>query len=162
GEPESTTVELMGGVADAAAAVGAPVLGGDLSRGGELSVAVTVVGRTPKPVRRTGAMAGDALWVTGWLGGARAALAEWLAGREPPPWGARTTSCWWRCRNPNGATSCPGSSSGPAGCPSPGSGASPRRPRSASCTRAAPSRWRDTTTSDDPGTALSVRLLWQH
>src|SRR5437899_3087419 len=84
GEPESTTVDLMGGVADAAAAVGAPVLGGDLSRGGELSVAVTVVGRTPKPVRRTGATAGDALWVTGWLGGARAALAEWLAGREPP------------------------------------------------------------------------------
>lgn len=74
------------GVRQAAAAVGATVLGGDLSRSpGPLFLDVTVVGRTPAPVLRAGARPGDEVWVTGELGGAGAAVALWNAGREPEP-----------------------------------------------------------------------------
>jgi thiamine-monophosphate kinase len=86
--PEAELLRLMSGASDAARAVGAPVLGGDLASGPAWSVAVTVVGCTPTPVTRAGAGPGDRLWVTGALGGARAALEPWLLGREPLP-GAR-------------------------------------------------------------------------
>jgi len=76
---------LMEGVGAASAAVGGKVLGGDLSRGEALSLAITVVGTTARPVRRQGAQVGDRLWVTGDLGGARAALEAWRAGRTPAP-----------------------------------------------------------------------------
>lgn len=81
--PESRLLEIMVGVRNAAAAVGASVLGGDLSSGPVWSVAVTVLGRTRRPISRSGAEAGDGLWVTGTLGGARAALQAWLNVREP-------------------------------------------------------------------------------
>ncbi len=84
-EPESTLVEVMTGAGAAAASAGAVVLGGDLSRGPGLSIAVTALGRAPHPMRRSGARPGDALWVTGELGGARAAVAAWSSGREPDP-----------------------------------------------------------------------------
>ncbi len=74
---------LMGGVGDAVAAVGGRVLGGDLSSSIEWSVAVTVIGRADRPVTRRGASAGDGIWVTGALGGARAALVAWQDGRVP-------------------------------------------------------------------------------
>jgi thiamine-monophosphate kinase len=79
---------LMEGVGAAAAAAGGKVLGGDLSRGEALSLAITVVGTAGRPVERRGAQVGDRLWVTGELGGARAALEAWRAGRIPAP-GAR-------------------------------------------------------------------------
>jgi len=85
-EPE--LLQLMAGVGEAARAVGSIVLGGDLSTGPAWSVAVTVIGRTRAPVTRGGAEPGDGLWVTGSLGGARAALEAWLLGGEPLP-GAR-------------------------------------------------------------------------
>jgi thiamine-monophosphate kinase len=53
------------------------------------SVAVTVVGRTRAPVTRGGAEPGDRLWVSGTLGGARAALEAWRRGEQPQP-GARS------------------------------------------------------------------------
>lgn len=83
-DPETFT-HLMRGVDRAVASVGGVVLGGDLSRGETLSVAVTVVGLSRRPVSRAGASPGDALWVTGTLGGARAALAAWQAGQTPEP-----------------------------------------------------------------------------
>jgi thiamine-monophosphate kinase len=43
-----------------------------------------VLGRAARPVTRAGARPGDGLWVTGELGGARAALEAWLAGESPP------------------------------------------------------------------------------
>ena len=87
--PESQLLEIMAGVRDATTAVEAQVLGGDLSSGPVWTVAITVVGRTRQPITRSGAKAGDGLWVTGRLGGARAALQAWLQGREPAA-GARS------------------------------------------------------------------------
>ncbi len=81
--PESQLLEIMTGVGHAAAAVGAQVLGGDLSSGPVWSITVTVVGRARQPITRSGAEAGNGLWVTGTLGGARAALHAWLHGRQP-------------------------------------------------------------------------------
>ncbi len=73
----------MQGVGAAAASVGATVSGGDLSSGPAWSIAVTVIGETSRPVTRAGARPGDALWVTGALGGSRAALEAWRRGGEP-------------------------------------------------------------------------------
>jgi len=86
--PEAQLLELMAGVRDAAAASGSTVLGGDLASGPAWSVTVTVVGRTRAPVTRAGAEPGDRLWVTGTLGGSRAALEAWRQQRAPLP-GAR-------------------------------------------------------------------------
>jgi thiamine-monophosphate kinase len=81
--PESQLVEVMSGAGAAAASVGAPVLGGDLSSGPGWSVAVSVIGRAQRPVTRAGAKAGDRLWVTGTLGGSRVALEAWRRGAQP-------------------------------------------------------------------------------
>lgn len=86
--PESQLIEVMTGAGAAAASVGAAVLGGDLSSGPVWSVAVTVVGRASRPVTRAGAKPGDGIWVTGTLGGSRAALEAWRRGDQPVP-GAR-------------------------------------------------------------------------
>lgn len=52
---------------------GFPVAGGDLSRAPVLIVSVTALGRSERPVRRSGGRAGDVLVVTGPLGGQAAA-----------------------------------------------------------------------------------------
>ena len=82
---ESQLIDVMSGAGAAAASVGAPVLGGDLSSGRGWSVAVTVIGRAPRPVTRAGSQPGDHLWVTGTLGGSRAALEAWRRGEPPDP-----------------------------------------------------------------------------
>lgn len=76
---------LMRGVAAAAEAAGAHVLGGDLSRSDRLVVDGVAVGRAARPVTRHGAEPGDILWVSGRFGGPAAAVAAWAAGREPEP-----------------------------------------------------------------------------
>jgi thiamine-monophosphate kinase len=76
-------VAAMAGAGGAAAAVGARVVGGDLSAGPGWSLAVTVLGWASSPVTRAGARAGDGLWVTGELGGPRAALEAWQRGEAP-------------------------------------------------------------------------------
>ena len=85
---DTELLQLMSGVGAAAKAVGATVLGGDLVRGPVWSVTVTVVGSTRTPVTRGGAVPGDGLWVTGSLGGPRAAVEAWRRGEVPSP-GAR-------------------------------------------------------------------------
>ncbi|MEN8373906.1 MAG: thiamine-phosphate kinase [Gemmatimonadota bacterium] len=90
-DPDSGADEgaaLAKGVTEAAEAVGAGLLGGDISRGGVLTLDVVAVGRCPRPVRRTGARPGDGVWVTGELGAAAAAVAAWKRG-DPPEDAAR-------------------------------------------------------------------------
>jgi thiamine-monophosphate kinase len=90
--PSSTAgeelVAVMRGVGTAAALVGGSVLGGDLSRGPSWSITITVLGRAVRPVTRAAARPGDRLWVTGALGGARAAL-TYLEQAAPVPEDAR-------------------------------------------------------------------------
>lgn len=80
---EHDLVALMRGVGNAVHASGGRVLGGDLTAGPVWMAAITVVGRAARPITRSGARPGDALWVTGWLGGARAALTAWNSGAAP-------------------------------------------------------------------------------
>jgi thiamine-monophosphate kinase len=77
---------VMEGVAEASAAAGCPVVGGDVSGADVLMVAVTVLGTVPEggrpPVGRSGALPGDVLLVTGACGGSAAGLRELRSGRE--------------------------------------------------------------------------------
>jgi thiamine-monophosphate kinase len=71
------------GVAEASAASGCPVVGGDVSSAGQLVVAVTVLGTVADggaPVSRSGAEPGDVVFVTGPCGGSAAGLRELRAG----------------------------------------------------------------------------------
>jgi thiamine-monophosphate kinase len=84
GDEEEVGPAVMEGVVAAAAAVGATLLGGDLTRSpGSLVVDIVAVGEVPRPVLRVGARPGDELWVTGTLGAAAAAVSAWLGGRSP-------------------------------------------------------------------------------
>ena len=74
---------LAHGVGEVAAAALCPILGGNVTRAGELSLTITVLGTSPRPLERSGARAGDALYVTGALGGPGAALDALLRGATP-------------------------------------------------------------------------------
>lgn len=86
--PDDDSVDwdaLQAGIAEAAASVGAALLGGDLARSpGPLMLDMTVLGCTSWPVLRNGAEAGDELWVTGVLGASAAAVQSWSRGEAPP------------------------------------------------------------------------------
>ncbi|MGI8497655.1 MAG: thiamine-phosphate kinase [Gemmatimonadaceae bacterium] len=75
---------LADGVADAVREVDTHVLGGDLSAGGALAIAVTVLGSAINPLERRGACVGHAVYVTGRLGGPGLALERLSAGSEVP------------------------------------------------------------------------------
>ncbi|MGH8996363.1 MAG: thiamine-phosphate kinase [Acidimicrobiales bacterium] len=85
--PVGTDVdELAVGVAEAAERWACPVVGGDLTASDQLVVAVTVTGGLSGPgpaVLRSGAHPGDALLVTGPLGGSAAGLRRLRSGDAP-------------------------------------------------------------------------------
>jgi thiamine-monophosphate kinase len=86
GVPPSWRSELDAiarGVGEMAVASSCPIIGGNVTRAGELSLTITVLGTAPRPLERTGARPGDALYVTGTLGGAGAALDALLRGATP-------------------------------------------------------------------------------
>jgi len=77
---------LQAGVSRAVRRVGGVVVGGDLSSSpGPLYLDICVLGRTERPVLRSGARVGDELWVSGTLGDAAGAVEVWRAGHRPPP-----------------------------------------------------------------------------
>lgn len=76
------------GVARASDELSSPVVGGNLSRAGELSITTTVLGASTRVVSRDGARPGDAVLVAGRLGQAAAGLAalqRGLSGAELAP-----------------------------------------------------------------------------
>jgi thiamine-monophosphate kinase len=79
--------QLYDGLADASAAFGCPVVGGDLTSGPVLVVTVAITGTVDdgSPVLRSGARVGDTVFVTGPLGGAVADLHAGVAGRTARP-----------------------------------------------------------------------------
>lgn len=82
--PAHSLDQILDGCADASAAAGALLVGGNLATAPVLTVTVTAGGELPGPcLTRSGARAGDHLVVTGTLGGAAAAVAAWLAGDTP-------------------------------------------------------------------------------
>jgi thiamine-monophosphate kinase len=94
--PEATPVPTLervyAGVREACLEFGVALVGGDVSDGPALSLAVTALGEAERPVLRSGARPGDRLAVTGPLGAAAAGLAllqsqdpaaEELLGRFP-------------------------------------------------------------------------------
>ncbi len=70
------------GVGDVAAAAACPIVGGNISAGGELSLTITVIGSAASPLRRSGAQVGDGVYVTGALGGPAAALRALYSGAQ--------------------------------------------------------------------------------
>lgn len=76
---------IAAGVGELVGAVGARVVGGNLTAATELSITTTVIGSAHTALMRTGLRAGDRLYVTGRLGATGAALASLLAGRDPSP-----------------------------------------------------------------------------
>lgn len=81
---ERELLELGAGVGEAAELVGAPIVGGNMTRARELSLTTTVLGATPAPLLRSGARPGDLVYVTGRLGGAGAAVRALSEGRPLP------------------------------------------------------------------------------
>ena len=74
---------LATGQAEAARTVGAPVVGGNLARGAEVSVTTTVLGRVDRKgggVLRSGARAGDGVYLAGAVGMAAAGLVALQSG----------------------------------------------------------------------------------
>ena len=67
------------GIADASAELEAPVVGGNLSRGSEISITTTVIGaKGVNTLTRSGARIGDGIYVTGTVGGATLGLQAML------------------------------------------------------------------------------------
>jgi thiamine-monophosphate kinase len=75
--------EIAHGVGEVADQVSCPIVGGNVTRGHDLSLTITVLGTVARPLGRDGVRAGDILFVTGRLGGPGAALAAWLGDGVP-------------------------------------------------------------------------------
>ncbi len=82
--------DLGAGLAEASEVFGCALVGGDTSTGPALVVSVAILGTSPAAgaVLRSGARAGDAVFVTGTLGSPAAALDALETGEVPVPEGA--------------------------------------------------------------------------
>lgn len=67
--------ELAEGIAHEAASCGAYVVGGDLAKGPCISIAITAIGETNHPITRSGAKAGDSIYISSLPGWSAAGLA---------------------------------------------------------------------------------------
>ncbi len=69
----------------AAARLGCPIVGGNLSRGAEVSITTTVLGSVERPLLRSGASVGEGVYAAGPLGYAAAGLRALRAGNRDAP-----------------------------------------------------------------------------
>ena len=81
----ANVLELADGIAEGVRAAGTVIVGGNIARADSLSITTTVLGSACAPLQRTAVRAGDRLYVTGTLGGPRAALRAFSEGRTPAP-----------------------------------------------------------------------------
>jgi thiamine-monophosphate kinase len=77
--------ELTDGIGEAAERYGTPIVGGNVTRGGKLSLTITVLGAVARVLPRSGVRTGDHLYLTGELGASGAALDALLHGDAPAP-----------------------------------------------------------------------------
>lgn len=84
-DPDVVLLAIARGQRAACDVVGTRVLGGNLSRGSEWSIATTVLGAAARPLRRDGARPGDHVYLAGSAGLARAGLLALQAEREREP-----------------------------------------------------------------------------
>ena len=89
----SRVEDLARGIGEAVASAGTVIVGGNITGARELNVAMTVLGHCARPLRRSGARPGDALYVTGRLGGPVTAVRA-LEHGETPPRRARDRFAW--------------------------------------------------------------------
>jgi thiamine-monophosphate kinase len=83
--PAQWVLDLSDGIAAEAALVGASIIGGDVTRGNEVVIAITVLGECAvAPVLRSGAKPGDVLAIAGRQGWAAAGLAVLARGFRSP------------------------------------------------------------------------------
>jgi thiamine-monophosphate kinase len=79
---------LVDNLIDAARAHGVEIIGGDLSAGDKLVIAVTAIGETSRPLLRGGARPGDRIYVSRPIGASAAGLIlleqGWTVDGEPP------------------------------------------------------------------------------
>lgn len=75
--------ELGTGIAGVVREANARIIGGNITQADKLALTLTVIGATDRPIHRRGAEPGDALWVTGRLGGPGGALASLLRDETP-------------------------------------------------------------------------------
>jgi thiamine-monophosphate kinase len=90
---------LVQGQAEASRELGCPIVGGNVSRGGELSVTTTVLGAVERPLLRRGARAGDEVWLIGDVGLAGAGqrcLERGIAPRGSAAGAVRACIAAWR------------------------------------------------------------------
>lgn len=73
---------LAEGIQAEASKAGAVVVGGDLARSATLSIAITAVGSTTHPIRRSGAKSGDSIFLSALTGWSAAGLAMLRSGNE--------------------------------------------------------------------------------
>ena len=73
---------IADGIADAVTAAGTTIVGGNLAAAELLGLTTTVLGSAFAPLRRSGLAPGDAVYVTGRLGGPGAAVAAWNSGHR--------------------------------------------------------------------------------
>lgn len=74
--------DLTRGQALASEQCGCPIVGGNISRGRELSITTTVIGSCREPLRRDGARPGQELWLVGAIGLAAAGLSALRLGKR--------------------------------------------------------------------------------
>jgi thiamine-monophosphate kinase len=85
GLPPAYLHAFFSGLARAAKKWRVELAGGDYSRAATMVIAITIVGAAARPVRRSGARAGDWIGITGPTGGSALGLKLLLAGRTKSP-----------------------------------------------------------------------------